>query len=102
MVGGDGTLIALMMLRVRGSQRSGSGRPPVAGVVALVLLLAPLMGCSLFQKNDDYVPDDPADKLYNEGLFLLNSKEDYADRGRRSSTRSTGKIRIRIGRANRC
>jgi outer membrane protein assembly factor BamD len=79
MVGGDGTLIALMMLRVRGSQRSGTAQPPVAGVVALALLLAPLMGCSLFQKNDDYVPDDPADKLYNEGLFLLNSKESYAD-----------------------
>src|SRR5579862_8337101 len=78
MVGGDGTLIALMMLRVRGSQRSGTAQPPVAGVVALALLLAPLMGCSLFQKNDDYVPEDPADKLYNEGLFLLNSKQDYA------------------------
>ena len=49
-------------------------------------LLAPLMGCSLFNKDDDYVPDDPADKLYNEGLFLLNKKQDYRTR-RRNSTK---------------
>lgn len=35
------------------------------------------MGCSLFKKDTDYVPDTPADKLYNEGLFLLNDKGDY-------------------------
>ena len=41
------------------------------------------MGCSsltgLFggNKEEDYVPDDPADKLYNEGLYLLNKKQDY-------------------------
>ena len=34
-------------------------------------------GCSVFNKDDDYVPDDPADKLYNQGLFLLNKKQDY-------------------------
>ncbi len=75
---GDGTLITLMMVRVRGSRRSG-GRRLLAGFAALALFVAPLMGCSLFQKDDDYVPDDPADKLYNEGLFLLNNKQDYAD-----------------------
>jgi outer membrane protein assembly factor BamD len=42
-----------------------------------VLLAAPLLGCSLFNKDEDYVPDDPADKLYNQGLFLLNQKQDY-------------------------
>jgi outer membrane protein assembly factor BamD len=52
-------------------------------MLALVLVTAPLMGCSsltgLFSgnKEEDYVPDDPADKLYNEGLYLLNKKEDY-------------------------
>ena len=55
----------------------------MAGVLALVFVTAPLMGCSsltgLFggNKEEDYVPDDPADKLYNEGLYLLNKKEDY-------------------------
>lgn len=37
------------------------------------------MGCSLFNKKDDYVPEDPPDKLYNEALFLLNSKGDYKE-----------------------
>ena len=31
----------------------------------------------MFNKEEDYVPDDPADKLYNEGLYLLNKKQDY-------------------------
>jgi outer membrane protein assembly factor BamD len=45
--------------------------------LALALVVVPLAGCSMFNKDDDYVPDDPADKLYNEGLFLLNNKQDY-------------------------
>jgi outer membrane protein assembly factor BamD len=69
-----------MMVRGRGSQRSGGGRRALAGVLALACLVAPLVaGCSLLQKDDDFVSDDPADKLYNEGLFLLNNKQDYAD-----------------------
>ena len=36
-------------------------------------------GCAWFKKDEDYVPEDPADKLYNEGLFLLNKKEQYED-----------------------
>jgi outer membrane protein assembly factor BamD len=35
------------------------------------------MGCSLFNKDEDYVPETPADMLYNEGLFLLNNRQDY-------------------------
>ena len=38
---------------------------------------AAIAGCSVFNKEEDYVPEDPADKLYNEGLFLLNNKQDY-------------------------
>src|ERR1700740_593556 len=72
-----------MMPRVRGSARSGGWLRTMAHCLALVLvavpLMAPLAGCSLFNKDDDYVPDDPADKLYNEGLFLLNSKQDYKE-----------------------
>lgn len=32
-------------------------------------------GCSMFNK-DEVLPDQPADKLYNEGLYLLNEKTD--------------------------
>jgi outer membrane protein assembly factor BamD len=45
----------------------------------MALLVAPLLGCSLFNKDDDFVPDDPADKIYNEGLYLLNNKQDYKE-----------------------
>src|SRR5262249_28174833 len=31
----------------------------------------------------DVIPDDPADKLYNEGLFLLNNKHDYKQAAKR-------------------
>src|SRR5208283_4292039 len=66
-----------MMLRVRRSARSGCRLRALAGCLALALVTAPLFGCSLLNKDDDYVRDTPADKLYNEGLFLLNDKQDY-------------------------
>jgi outer membrane protein assembly factor BamD len=47
----------------------------VTRLAALVLVAAALGACSLFDK-DTVVPDEPADKLYNEGLYLLNSKKD--------------------------
>ena len=43
---------------------------------ALALLILALPACSWFGK-EEIVPDDPADKLYNEGLYLLNNKRDY-------------------------
>jgi outer membrane protein assembly factor BamD len=45
------------------------------GVVALAVALG---GCSSFSffKKDEVLPDEPADKLYNEGLYLLNEKKD--------------------------
>ena len=50
-------------------------------MLALVLLVSPLPACSSlgdwFGGKEDKVLDDPADKLYNEGLFLLNQKRDY-------------------------
>ena len=33
----------------------------------------------LFAKKDDTPPDEPADRLYNEGLYLLNAKKDARD-----------------------
>ena len=48
----------------------------MACCLALTLLAASLAGCS---KDEDYVPDRPADALYNEGLYLLNTKQDYKE-----------------------
>jgi outer membrane protein assembly factor BamD len=66
-----------MTVQRAGSPWSGRRLCALAGVIALALIAAPLAGCSMFHKDDDYVPEDPADKLYNEGLFLLNKKQDY-------------------------
>jgi outer membrane protein assembly factor BamD len=44
-------------------------------LAALALVAGALGACSMFDK-DTVVIDEPADKLYNEGLFLLNSKKD--------------------------
>jgi outer membrane protein assembly factor BamD len=41
----------------------------------LVLAMAALGACSMLNKDVE-IPDEPADKLYNEGLFLLNNKKD--------------------------
>jgi len=47
-------------------------------LVTVVLLAASVGGCSSFNffKKDEVLPDQPADKLYNEGLYLLNEKRD--------------------------
>jgi len=43
----------------------------------LIALAMPLAACA--SKDDIQIPDDPADKLYNEGLYLLNQKREYKD-----------------------
>ena len=49
---------------------------------SLVLLALPLSGCGTgalwdkFTAKDDTFVDEPADKLYNEGLYLMNEKKD--------------------------
>jgi outer membrane protein assembly factor BamD len=67
-----------MMLRLPGSPRSGRALRALARGLALALAVASLAACGMLNKDEDYVPDAPADKTYNEGLFLLNSKGDYA------------------------
>lgn len=48
----------------------------------LVIMAAPLGGCGTadlydkFFKKDEVFVDEPADKLYNEGLYQLNEKKD--------------------------
>ncbi|MCC6946566.1 MAG: outer membrane protein assembly factor BamD [Bradyrhizobiaceae bacterium] len=58
----------------------GAGFGIFAWIAAAVVLSAPLGGCAnIFgQDKEQALPDEPADKLYNEGLTLLNKKE-YKD-----------------------
>ena len=55
--------------------RIGLSRRALARAAALSLVVVALGGCSLWDK-DVVIPDEPADKLYNEGLFILNNKKD--------------------------
>jgi outer membrane protein assembly factor BamD len=51
----------------------------VAHAIVIGLLAVSLAACSsfdFFSKKDDTPPDEPADRLYNEGLYLLNQKKD--------------------------
>src|SRR5215470_2878147 len=49
----------------------------------LVLAVAPLPACSSlgdwFSKEERILPDEPADKLYNEGLYNLNQKREFEE-----------------------
>jgi outer membrane protein assembly factor BamD len=66
--------------RSRKSIALGRHAGKVARGLALALVAASLAGCdtlsSLWGPKDDRAFDEPADKLYNEGLYLLNAKND--------------------------
>ncbi len=51
--------------------------------LALTFIAVSVPACSTFNdwfgKKDDTLPDEPADKLYNEGLYLLNQKREAKD-----------------------
>jgi len=53
-----------------------------ARFAALVLIVVLLPACSFFGK-EEVIPDDPADKLYNEGLYLMNNAHDYKKAAKR-------------------
>jgi outer membrane protein assembly factor BamD len=60
----------------RRSHRSVVRGAPACARGALIALVASLLAaCSMFDK-DAAIVDEPADKLYNEGLYLLNAKKD--------------------------
>jgi outer membrane protein assembly factor BamD len=61
---------ASVIISVEGCARA-AGR-----FAALALVALALGACSLFDKDAPVVADEPADKLYNEGLYLLNTKKD--------------------------
>jgi outer membrane protein assembly factor BamD len=72
---GDGFIRSMNWYFTKGLERGGR---VVARMAALMLVAYALGACSLFDK-DTVVPDEPADKLYNEGLFLLNNKKNPKD-----------------------
>jgi len=57
------------------------GNALLARLLGMALLVLSLAACSsfsnLFGGKSDLLPDEPADKLYNEGLFLFNQRQDY-------------------------
>jgi len=65
------------IMRLRSPTSAPLVRRSLARLFALALCLVPLGACSMFDKDTVNIPDDPADKLYNEGLYLLNTKKDY-------------------------
>lgn len=59
-----------------------AGWSRLARVLAVAVVAGSLGACSsfdVFAKKDDTPPDEPADRLYNEGLYLLNAKKDARD-----------------------
>jgi outer membrane protein assembly factor BamD len=58
-------------------------RAPLARLLLAAVLAAPLGACSsfnnLFAKDDVVAPDQPPEKLYNEGVFLLDKKQEYKE-----------------------
>ena len=65
-------------MRMTSAKHFDVKRSRLIRALLLVALAASLGACSsldLFAKQD-IIPDEPADRLYNEGLYLLNSKHD--------------------------
>jgi outer membrane protein assembly factor BamD len=66
---------------LNGPVTGGSGVIPALARILLVLpMLAFVAGCSTWSlfggDKDDVLPDEPAEKLYNEGVYFLNEKHD--------------------------
>jgi len=55
-------------------------RPALAPLLLLAVLVAPLGACSNLSNlfgAEQVSPDEPPEKLYNEGVFLLDKRKDY-------------------------
>ena len=63
-------------------RRLSAGARQLRLAASLVVLAIPLSGCGTgalwdkFMAKDDTFVDEPADKLYNEGLYLMNQRKD--------------------------
>jgi len=58
----------------------GQGRGVIGRLAVLVVAGLLLSACStfnLFAAKDEQPPDEPADKLYNQAVFLLNEERDF-------------------------
>jgi outer membrane protein assembly factor BamD len=70
-----------MTLKWRNSRLTGFGRQ-LRMAFGLIALAIPLSGCGTgalwdkFSSKDDTFVEEPADKLYNEGLYLMNQNKD--------------------------
>src|SRR5229473_565530 len=73
---GDTDLHAIMVSRLPTS-RSRRRRGSSTRALLVVFAAAVLSACAWFGDKDLPLSDDPADRLYNEGLFLLNTKHDF-------------------------
>src|ERR1051326_3945703 len=85
MVRGRGTHGALrkpMQWRNTSSMTSSRGAT-LARLLLIVALAVPAGACSsftsLFSKDEAVAPDEPPEKLYNEGIFLLDKRQEYKD-----------------------
>jgi outer membrane protein assembly factor BamD len=73
--------MALRSITSPASAPALAGRLRFARAVAMLLLVASLGGCSSFDLfgSKDTLADEPADRLYNEGLYTLNVKNSPKD-----------------------
>src|SRR4051812_30105788 len=73
--------------RLLTSDQSAGRARLLARVVVLACAAMPLAGCEslggLFGPKEEAQLDEPADKLYNEGLYLLNEKRDLRGAAKR-------------------
>src|ERR1700748_3862201 len=71
--------------RARAGRRIMADARRLRLAAALIMLAIPLSGCGTgalwdkFTKKDDTFVDQPPDKLYNEGLYLMNEKKDVKE-----------------------
>ncbi len=71
------------------SKKGARRRSSFLRLAALVLLAMPLAACDTLTgllpwfKSDDPQIEEPADRLYNEGLYLLNEKKDLKTAAKR-------------------
>jgi outer membrane protein assembly factor BamD len=67
----------------RGFRKVAAATRRLRLAASLIVLALPLSGCGtgalwdkFFAKDESAFPDEPADKLYNEGLYLMNQRKD--------------------------
>jgi outer membrane protein assembly factor BamD len=67
------------------SSSAGSVWRAPRALLLLAALAVPLGACSLFNPDETVAPDQPADKLYNEGVYLLDKRHNYKEAAKKFS-----------------